>query len=51
MAGTSRSITTHSEKEARATAADARTSGAKTVLLKADLSREAETPRSSRRGR
>jgi NAD(P)-dependent dehydrogenase (short-subunit alcohol dehydrogenase family) len=32
-----------SEKEARATEADARTSGAKTVLLKADLSREAET--------
>jgi NAD(P)-dependent dehydrogenase (short-subunit alcohol dehydrogenase family) len=33
----------NSEKEARATEADARTSGAKTVLLKADLSREAET--------
>jgi|SRR5579871_2070266 len=32
-----------SEKEARATEADARTSGAKTVLLKADLSVENET--------
>lgn len=32
-----------SEKEARATEADARTSGVKVALLKADLSREAET--------
>jgi NAD(P)-dependent dehydrogenase (short-subunit alcohol dehydrogenase family) len=32
-----------SEKEARATAADAETNGAKVALLKADLSREAET--------
>ncbi len=32
-----------SEKEARATEADARTAGVKAVLLKADLSREAET--------
>jgi NAD(P)-dependent dehydrogenase (short-subunit alcohol dehydrogenase family) len=32
-----------SEKEARATAADAQTTGVKVALLKADLSREAET--------
>lgn len=34
-----------SEKEARATEADAKTSGAKVVLLKADLARESETSR------